>query len=148
MSNDSMRKHLRAALNEIISPEKVRLHEFYDKSDAKISKRIELMRPVIEALHALRAEIREVKGLSIRPASHGHMATVELNASASNQTLSISTTHDNTQFAIEERISYSFDSETKETEHRLSTANEVLEYVVVAVGKFVASSEVLHERRK
>lgn len=148
MSNDSIRKHLRAALNEIISSEKGRLHEFYDKSDANISKRIELMRPVIEALHALRDEVGELKGLSIRPASHGHMATIELNASASKQTLSISTTHDNTQFAIEERISYSFDNETTETEHRLSTADEVLEHVVAAVGKLVASSEVLRERRK
>jgi len=148
MSLDSVRKHIRAALDDVVASEKKRLHEFYDKSDAGIAKRIEIMRPVIDALEALRREVADVKGLTISSASHGHMATIELKGGASTQTLSISTTYDNSQFEIEERTYYSFDAETSELTHKLSTADEVLELVVGAVGKHVASMEVLGERRK
>lgn len=148
MSIDSIRKHLRAALDEVISSEKKRLHDFYDESDASIARRIELMRPVIIALEALRSEVGEVKGLTISTASHGHMATIGLKGGASDHTLSISTAYYNTQFQIEERTHYSFDAETDEKIHNLATADEVLECVLGAVGKHVASTQVLRERRK
>ncbi len=148
MSIDSVRKHLRAALDEIISSEKKRLHDFYDESDASIARRVELMRPVITALAALRSEVGEVKGLTISTANHGHMATIGLKGGASDHTLSISTAYDNTQFQIEERTYNSFDDETDEKLHNLATADEVLERVLEAVGKHVASTQVLHERHK
>lgn len=148
MSLDSVRKHIRAALDDVVASEKRRLHEFYDKSDASIASRIEIMRPVINALEALRGEVSDVKGLTISSASHGHMATIEMKGGASTQSLSISTSYDNSQFEIQERTSYSFDAETSELTHRLSRAEEVLECVVEAVGKHVASTEVLGERRK
>ncbi len=148
MSLDSVRKHIRAALDDVVASEKKRLHEFYDKNDASIAKGIEIMRPVIDALEALRREVAYVKGLTINSPSHGHMATIELKGGTSTQTLSISTTYDNSQFEIEEQTYYSFDAETSELTRRLSTAEEVLELVVGAVGKHVASIEVLGERRK
>lgn len=148
MTSDSIRMHLRAALDEVISSEKKRLHEFYDKGDANIARRIERMRPFMEALAGLRDEVGDVKGLSISLATHGHMATIDLNESASRKTLSISTTHDNAQFEVQERTYHSFDAETHQATHRLSSVAEALEYVVAAVGKHVASSEVFAERKR
>ena len=147
MSIDSVRKHIRAALDEIVASEKKRLHEFYDKSDANIAKRCEVMSPVIDAVEVLRREVAEVKGLTISSASYGHMVTIELKGGASTRRLSISTTYDNSQYQIEDRTWYSFDVESSELTHRLSTPNEVLELIAGAVGKHVASMEVLDERR-
>jgi hypothetical protein len=148
MSIDTVRKHIRAALDDVVASEKQRLHEFYDKSDARIAKCIEVMRPVIDALTALQSEVSNVSGLSISTAGHGHMATVELKGSASSQRLSISTAFGNAAFEIKERAYSSWNAETAELIHNFSTADEVLEFVLLAVGKHVASNEVLNERRK
>ena len=87
MAQESIRKHLRAALDEVLSVEKARLHKLYDESDADIAVRVKMMGPIIEALNSLNQEVGSVEGLEISPAPHGHMATVRLKSSASQQSL-------------------------------------------------------------
>ncbi|GIL05788.1 MAG: hypothetical protein BroJett031_23080 [Betaproteobacteria bacterium] len=148
MSDDAIRRHLRAALEEVVSAEKARLHQFYDKSDADIAGRIRMMEPIIASLNALKAEAGEVKGLKISPAPHGHMATIDLDASASRTSLSISTNLGNSKFQVEEHRYYLFSSENFDEHHEYSSAEDVLKLVVDAVGKHIASNQVLSERKK
>lgn len=149
MTSTSIREHLRAAIEETIAHEKQRLHEIYDKSDADIAARIEMMRPLISSLKALELEIGKVEGIEISPAPHGHMATVQLNSSTLQQSFSISTTSGNLSFEVEERSSYKFgDYDTFEKQHRFQAADQVLAIVIEAVGKYIAQQRVLQERKK
>ena len=148
MKEETIRKHLRAALEEVVSAEKENLHNFYDKSDADIADRIKIMEPIITSLNLLKAEVGVVEGLDISPAPHGHMVTVGLNASASRTSLSISTNIGNTKFQVEERHYYSFSAESSEEHHEYSSAEEVMKLVVELVGKHIASNQVLSERKK
>jgi len=147
MSTDGVRKHLRAALDEIIDREKKHLHNFYDKSDANSAKRIEKMRPLIESLRALKNEIGKVDGVNIDPSEHGHMATVHVNSSVTQQSYSISTNIDNTCFKVEEYRYDTFgDFETIEKTHSLESPDLALNLVVDAIGKHIAQKQVLAER--
>ena len=110
MSEDSIRRHLRAALEEVVSAEKLHLHKLYDDSDADVAGRIRMMDPVIKALNYLKAEVGEVKGIEISPAPHGHMAIIRLKGISSYQSFSISTNSGNSRFQVEEHRSYSFSS--------------------------------------
>jgi len=146
MTLDTVCKHIRTALDDVAASDKKQ--QVYEKSDANIARRIEGMRPVMDALEALRREIADVKDGTISSASHGHIATIELKGGASTQRLVISATHENSLYEIEDRTYHSFDAETAELMRKLSTANEVLKLVVGAVGKHVAAIEALDERRK
>jgi len=149
MTDVSIREHLRAALEETIAQEKKRLHDIYDKSDADIAARIEMMRPLVSSLMALDLEIGKVEGVEIRPAPHGHMATVRLQSSTLDQTFSISTTSGNQSFEVEERSYYKFgDRDTFEQRHSYPSADQVLALVVDAIGKHIAQQRVLSERQK
>jgi DNA primase catalytic subunit len=148
MSEEIVRKHLRAALDEVVAAEKDRLRKLYDESDANIERRVEMMKPVIDALKAMTAEVGGSEGLSISPSAHGHMASVNLNTSASRQSLSISTDMKNAEFEIRENLYYTFSSEGFERVHRFSSEEDVLRFIVEAVGKHVASNEVLDERKE
>jgi hypothetical protein len=149
MEDDSIRKHLRAALNEIISSEKNRLHQLYHDSDADIAQRVKKMAPIIQALNVLQNEIGEIKGLEISTAPYGHMATISLETSVSSDYFSISTNIGNTNYTVE-RLSCFFigDDEPVEKEYNYDDASEVLKLVVDAIGKHIASEQVLHERKK
>lgn len=148
MTEETIRKHLRAALEEVVSAEKEHLHDFYGKSDVDIADRIKMMEPIITSLNMLRAEVGGVEGLDISPAPHGNMATVGINASASRTSLSISTNIGNTKYQVEERHYYSFSAESSEEHHEYSSAEEVMKLVVEVVGKHIASNQVLSERRE
>lgn len=147
MATDGIRKHLRAALDEITNMEKKRLHDIYDKSDKNIAKRIEMMSPLIESLHALKDEIGNVNGVDISPAKHGHMAIVHVNSSTQRLAYSISTNDGNTRFEVEESRSYDFgDYETIEKRHSFESPDLVLNLIVDEIGKHIASNQVLTER--
>ena len=148
MSEEMIRKHLRSALNEVLSTEKSRFHKFYDESDADIAARIKMMAPVHEALKALKVEAGDVNGLNISPAPHGHMATVKMKSSGSTQRLSISTSIGNSHFTIEEYLDYVFSAESFEKSYKLASAEDVLKLIVEAVGKHIAADQVLRERKQ
>ena len=77
MSDDAMRAHLAAALKIAVEKERVRVDTLLADMDDRIQGDVDAMRPVIEALTALAEECREIPGLSIRPAPHGHMAVID-----------------------------------------------------------------------
>ncbi len=149
MSTDGIRKHIRAALDEVVSLEKSRLHDHYERNDSKIAQRIERMSPVIESLRALKEEIGSVNGIDIGLAQHGHMATVQINSSAQRLAYSISMDAHNNSFEIEERRSYSFgDFEVIEKLHTYESPDLVLSLIVSEVGKHIAQDQALTERQK
>jgi hypothetical protein len=149
MEENNINKHLRAALSEIIALEKTRLHQLYDNSDEKIKQRVKKMVPIVRALNVLKEEVGEVKGIVIGTAPHGHMATVRLSSLTSNDNFSISTNCGNTKYSIERRRYYDFeDGGIYEEEYDFDDASEVLKLVIDAIGKHIASVQVLDERKK
>lgn len=147
MSDDTIRRHLRAALEEVVSAEKARLHKLYDELDADIASRARTMEPVIAALNALKAEVGEIEGLEISPSPPGRMATIDLNASDSHTSFSISPDIGNSRFLVEIQH-VAFSSEDFDEHHEYSSAEDVLKLVVDAVGKHIASSQILGERKR
>jgi|GEM_PF-3600059 len=145
---DSIRDHLRKALSEIVSAEKTRLHQYYDKNDEEHAQRVEKLRPVLDALRVLSREIGIVEGVDISVSEHGHMATVYLRSAASTHSFSLSTSLRNRCFTVEQRDSYSFSGESFEKTHELDESDAALAIVVEAIGKHIAQLEVLKERRK
>ena len=149
MSDELIRKHLRSALDEVLSTKKSRLHKFYDQGDARRAANITMMSPLIEALKALKAEVGDVTGLNISPASYGHMATVELQSSGSSKSLSISTNFANSQFTVEEIVYYTFPHANHvEKLYEFASADEALKVIVEAVGTHIALDQVLCARKK
>jgi hypothetical protein len=103
------------------------------------------MRPLIKSLCALNEEIGNIEDIDISPAEAGHMATVRI---GNNERYSISTSYDNTTFKVEEHHTYIFpEYDTTEKEHQLKTPDLVLSLIVGAVGKYIASKQVLAERK-
>jgi hypothetical protein len=147
MSEKNIRKHLRAALEEVISAEKSRLHEVYDEIDAATVGCIKMMTPVIEALISLKAEVGEVEGLEISLAPHGHMATIRMNSFGSRHFLSVSTNVGNSRFEVDEHRDDSLAPDSFER-HEFSSAEDLLKFLLDAIGKHIASNQVLGERRK
>ncbi len=65
MSSEEIRKHLRAAIDEVVNSEKKRLHDLFNESDGRASEAIEKMKPLIQSLNELKAEIGDIEGLAI-----------------------------------------------------------------------------------
>ena len=148
MSNDEVRKHLCAALDEIVNVEKKRLNNFYDQNDDNHKKRVVMMRPLIVSLNELKDKIGNVEGLDIDPAEIGHMATVRISG-VMNLSYSISTDISNSCFEVDEFRYYTFgDDPAIEKKHRFNNPDEVLHLVVNEIGKHIASNQVLAERNK
>jgi hypothetical protein len=149
MEDDNVLRHLRSALNEIISSEKNRLNRIYTDMDASIAQRVEKMVPIINALNALKKEIGEVEGLEISPAPYGHMATINLKTSVTSDSFSISTNTTNTMYTVRTlHIFYIEDDEPDEKEYNFDDPAKLLKLVIDVIGKHIASNEVLAERKK
>lgn len=149
MVNTTINEHLRAALEKSIAQEKELLQAVYDKSDTDIANGIEKMRPLISAIKALKLEIGDVEGVEIRPAQHGHMATVSLRSPSLDLSYSISTSLGNQSFELEKRSYYKFgDYDSFDERHTFQDADQALAIVVEAVGKHIAQQQVLSERKK
>ena len=148
MEDDKVLQHLRSALNEIISSEKLRLYQLYDNSDADHAQRIKKMSPIMQALNILNDEIGEVKGLKISTAPHGHMAIVDIEDSVSSDYFKISTNVGNSKYEVERLSCFNIgDDEPDEKEYNFDDAAEVLRLVIDAIGKHIASRQVLDERK-
>jgi hypothetical protein len=148
MEDDNVLKHLRSALNEIIASEKFKLHQLYDDSDADRAQRLKKMAPIIQSLNVLKNDIGEVKGLKIDPAPYGHMATVWLESSVLDEHFTISTDTGNTKYIVETWSYFFKDDEPNEREYEYDDASEALKLVIDAIGKHIASEQVLSERKK
>jgi len=148
MTND-LKNHLRAALDAAVSEEKARLHAFYDKHDAEHRARVTKLQPLLLTLTELKNETQGKKGVSISVAEHGHMGSVKLKSGSSSRWLTLSTNSSNSHFTVEEKEYWSFgDGGESEKTHKFANADEALALIVAALGKHIASNEVLSERRK
>lgn len=147
MSSEDVRKHLRAAIEEIVNSEKNRLHDLFDESDARASEGIEKMKPLIQSLNELKTEIGDVEGVTINTYGHGS-ARVEIKSTCSRKSFSISTSIDNTCFMVEEFSSFvgGYIDDVTEKTHRLQSPTRVLNLVVKAIGEHIASKQVFAER--
>jgi len=148
MSEETIRHHLRAALDEVVSSEKALLREKYAEEDAISAGRVNMMRPVIEALGSLKVEISAHKWLHISLESQH--ATIDLNASTSqsSHSLEITTNEGNSAFDITERFWCDIPDYCSVNHHEFSSPEEVLKLVVDAVGKSIALAQVIIERLK
>jgi hypothetical protein len=142
MAQEDVRKHLRAALDAVVSAEKARIHSVYNKSDNSDM----MMVPVIAALDSLKQEVGNVEGLEVTFAPHGHMATVTLKTSFSQRCLSISRNMWTSRFQVEDRRDFLSDSDSEC--HEFSSVEDILKLVVDAVGKHIALIEASGERRE
>lgn len=149
MAETKFQMHLRAALDEVVALEKQRLHDFYDRSDAKLARRVEMLRPLLSSLKALDEEVGHVEGLTVNLAPHGHIATIRLESSTLHHTLSISTSYENECYEVEEKRYYTFgDSDIIEERHKFEAVEDALALVVTVVGKHIAQLQALAERPK
>jgi hypothetical protein len=148
MSEESIRKHLRAALDEVVSAEKTSLRKKLDEQDAISASRVKMMRPVIEALDSLKAEVGVFEWLEISLETQS--ATIELmkTSSTSSNSLRISTNEGNSAFEVAEEYSCDIPDYCYVKYHEFSSAEEVLKLVVGAVGENIALRQVTNERWK
>jgi hypothetical protein len=141
MSEETIRKHLRAALDEILIAEESRLHKFYDDRDIYRTDSIKMMDPLISMLNALKAEIANYAELEISEMTQTYHSThlfedqkiTVILHGAMRMPLSISTNRGRGVFYFE-------DSEC-------SSVEDVLKLVLDVVGKHIASKQVINERR-
>lgn len=148
MSEESVRNHLRAALDEVVFAEKASLREKFDEQDAISASRVKLMRPVIEALDSFKAEVGVFEWLEISLETQS--ATIELmkTSSTSSHSLEISTNEGNSAFNVVEKYWCDIPDYCTVKCHEFSSAEEVLKLVVDAVGKRIALQQVTIERLK
>jgi len=105
------------------------------------------MHPVIEALNALSDETSDVAGLTIRAASRGQTAQVEMvEPVGSRHSLSISTDADNRRFEIEEGQYFPLSGDRASYIHWFDSAEDVLRFVLEAIGAQIASRHVPAEK--
>jgi hypothetical protein len=149
VTEESIRRHVQAALQEAISEEATRVSELFRAADAAHVKRVEMLRPLLKTLEILKVDVAGEEGVEISIAPAGHMASIALTSSSSNQRFSLSTSSDNSTFEIEEYASYSFSSDgPHERRHRFAEASEALSMLVKAVGTHIGSGRVVRERSK
>jgi len=147
--DDAIRMNIRSALQGLVDKEKGALHAFYDKSDQEGRERVEMLRPVFDALNILKAEIGDIARISV--AGAGHMATVEIKEGSSSNRMSIGTNYGgnaNSEFTIEQAEFFSWTGDFSERMHRFASGEEVLQYVMAEISKAIASKQVLAERKK
>lgn len=141
MSEQEIRNYLKSALAAVVEAEKSRVSAILNGANIKISRRIEMMKPVITLIRALKEEVGEVEGLTISPAGPGHMATVCVQTSVTTESLSISTNSGNTAFVIEELSAFSVDNSRCEGRVEYRSAEEVMARVLEIVGKHIGGQQ-------
>lgn len=148
MSEETVRHHLRAALDEVVSGEKASLRQKFTEEDAIAAGRLKVMRPAIEALISLKTVVGVHEWLDISLESQ--RATIELSktSSTSSHSLEISTNEENSAFEITERYWCDIPDYCSVKYHEFSSAEEVLKFVVDEVGKRIALEQVVFERLK
>lgn len=139
MTNPEIKSYLRNALNIAIQEEESRVTKILDEGRDRIAAGIEKMRPLIVLLNALKDEVGEVKGLTISPAAAGHMASVSTRTSTTDDSLSIGTNYDSTQFEVEHRHYFSVDGTSSNKRTTYPTEDAVMGVAVELVGKHIGA---------
>jgi len=144
VSDESIRGHLRAALDAIVVRESARLREAVGGVDVRVAGRIRAMRPLVESLRMLSEETGSVGGLRIDAPAEGERAWIEMVETAgSRHTLSISTDAENRRFEVEECQYFPLSGDRASYMHCFDTAEEVLRFVLEMLGLHIASRQAL-----
>jgi hypothetical protein len=142
VSDESIRQHLRSALDAIVSRETDRLRDEVGGTDARVAGRVRAMRPLIEALKLLSDETGEVGGLTIHAMTQGQSARIELvGATGACCCLAISTDAENRRFEIEEKQYFPLSGDCASYIHYFDAAEEVLRFTLEMIGTHIASRQ-------
>ncbi len=135
MSQEAVRQHIRAALDQVVRSEEDRLNAYYRALKGDSDRGEALMRPVNEALDALRDETSSVEGLSIdtRPSN----SEVKLVGRVTKTWIRIGVSLE-AEFKVETLVTYSFDDHPSETTRKTSSPEDVLKWVLEEVGTHIA----------
>jgi hypothetical protein len=146
MSEENIRSHLRAALNEVVSAEEALLREKFEEQDAISASREMIMKPVIQALESFKAEVGAFDWLEI--SLEAQCATIELmkTSSTSSHSFEISANAENAAFDVAEKYWCDIPDYCSVKDYEFSSAEEVLKFVVEALGKRIALQHVTIER--
>jgi hypothetical protein len=138
VSENEIRTHLRQALAYVIDAERRRVSTELEGVNQRIARSIEAMKPIIKMILALKEEIGTVEGLKIRPADHGHMATIETDDGATQESFSISTNYENSAFEIDVST---FCGSFHEKIEMYNSVEDVMTRVVNVVGKHIGKQQ-------
>jgi hypothetical protein len=143
--DESIRRHLRSALDAIASRERDQRSAEVGGTDARVAARIRAMHPVIEALRALSHET--IADLTIFADTHGQTAQVEMVESAgSRHSLAISTDAENRRFEVEENQYFPLSGDRASYVHWFETPEDLLRFVLEMIGTHIAARQVLAEK--
>jgi len=148
MSDHEIRNHLRSALAAVVEAEQNRVSTILNNGKISQAQGIEMMKPVITLLQALKEEVGEVEGLRISTAPHGHMATVNAGTLVTDDSLSISANYNATAFVVEGSRSYRMDNSHNEYVKEYSSAEEVMARVLDVVGKHIGGQQAQRAYKK
>ena len=147
MSEQSIRQHLRAALDEIVLREQARLGDAAAGADALASARIRTMQPLVEALSSVASETRDVGGLVIRAAPDSGQARIEMtDERRSCRTLALSSDATSNRFEIEETQYFPLSGDRVSYLHCFDTPEDALHFVLGTIGSHIASRQALPEK--
>lgn len=136
---NQLRNNLRASLDAVVNKEKQDLGARRAEMEANTRRGVEMMRPLLAALEALKKEVKNEPGITISIASPGHMGTVNLNTRGLSRRLSVSTNLDKSKFEIELFSSYSEpESQVIEQTFLFPDAESALARIVQEVGEHIA----------
>lgn len=150
MSEESIRQHLRAALDAIVSREREREPERAgDAGGAGVlaSACIRTMRPLVEALSAVASETRGIGGLVIRAEADSGKAEVEFTDNGrSRRTLALSSDVASNRFEVEETQYFPLSGDRASYLHCFDMPEDALHFVLGMIGSHIASRQELPEK--
>jgi hypothetical protein len=142
VSDESIRQHLRSALDAIVSRETDRLPDEVGGTDVRVGRCVRAMRPVIEALKLLSDEIGDVGGLTIHAMTQDRSARIELvGAAGACCCLAICTDLESRRFEVEEKQYFPLSGDCASYIYRFDTAEEVLRFALEVIGTHIASRQ-------
>jgi hypothetical protein len=145
--DESIRRHLRSALDAIVSREQDQRRAEVGGTDARIAGRIRAMHPVIEALRALSDETGDIADLTIGAASQGQTAHVEMvESGGARHSLAISTDAENRRFEVEENQYFPLSGDRASYIHWFESSEDLLRFVLEMIGTQIASRQALAEK--
>jgi hypothetical protein len=143
VSEQSIRQHLRSALDAIVAREQARLRDATGGADTRESARIRTMRPLVEALRTVANDTGGVDGLSIQVAPDGGRAGIEmLEAGGSRRALAISTDAACSRFEVEEAQYFPLSGDRVSYLHCFDAPEDVLHFALEMIGTHIASRRV------
>jgi hypothetical protein len=150
MSEETVRNHIRAALEAIVATKKAELHAFRDASEAMNKSADEMMAPIIVALKEMQDKVAPIVRcqIEIEDAIYGHRAAVYFgmrSGELAEHSVKIQSGGRDTRFQVDVfRVGFNAGGIK---EYYFDSAEDVVNFVLEAAGEHVASRQVLLERK-